>query len=352
MTAPHTNDTPTWDVATMQTVAHAGSLGDAAARYAALGIPVFPCVPGAKRPLTPNGFHDATTSPRVVRDWWRRTPRANIGIPTGAPSGVEVVDIDVHADASGFPAFERARAAGGADTWGWLVRTPSGGLHAYYPSIERPADSSAASLTAPSAAPLVSAAADPAVVGGQELQPCWQSPHAHVDFRGDGGYIVSPPSLIEIDGGPVAYSVIAIARHSPRPLDATRLRRLLDPDWDRRSAAPTVARSHSAASGEPDARPDRLAAWVAALPEGGRNGGLFWAACRMAESGHRLDDALATVGAGGRQAGLSDREIQTTIASAYRTARGPTQGSTSRSAPFRMSPGRVTTSQQLKGIEL
>ncbi len=117
MDAPHPSrrpdlpDVPIWAVATMRTAAEADSLGAAATHYAALGIPVFPCVPGAKHPLTRNGFHDATTSRPVVRDWWHRHPRANIGVPTGVVSGIVVVDVDVHAGASGFQAFESARHA-------------------------------------------------------------------------------------------------------------------------------------------------------------------------------------------------------------------------------------------------
>ena len=63
-------------------------LPEAAARFAAEGVPVFPCVPGEKRPLVRRGFHDATAEPVQVAEWWRRWPAANIGIPTGAASGV------------------------------------------------------------------------------------------------------------------------------------------------------------------------------------------------------------------------------------------------------------------------
>jgi hypothetical protein len=68
------------------------------------------------------------------------------------------------------------------------------------------------------------------------------------------------------------------------------------------------------------ARPDKLAAWVASRPEGARNGGLFWAACRMAESGHRYDDTLTLLGDAAQQAGLPERETESTIRSAYRIA--------------------------------
>jgi hypothetical protein len=62
--------------------------------YAERGTPVFPCKPGGKKPLTRHGFKDATTDPKQVREWWTRWPDANIGVPTGATTGLLVVDID------------------------------------------------------------------------------------------------------------------------------------------------------------------------------------------------------------------------------------------------------------------
>jgi hypothetical protein len=109
------NPVPTWSVSTMQRIAEEPTLAAAALRYANHGIPVFPCAPGGKHPLTPKGFHDATSVAHVVHGWWQRTPDANIGLPTGGPTGVLVVDVDVHSSASGFPAFERARSEGFGD---------------------------------------------------------------------------------------------------------------------------------------------------------------------------------------------------------------------------------------------
>ena len=263
----------------MSRVAGAPTLADAARRYASAGIPVFPCVPGGKQPLTPNGFHDASTSRASVERWWRRTPEANIGLPTGAAAGVVVVDVDVHDSGSGYEAFDRAHTRGLAAGWGWLVRTPSGGMHAYYP----PADNE---------------------------QRCWQVPVAHVDFRGDGGYVIAPPSRVDVRGKLRAYAVIAVSEHAATPLDATGLRRFLDPPRQMvraRCALPPLG-----------TKPERLAKWMAAQPEGGRNQGLFWAACRLVEDGHPVEVALATVGNAGLQAGLSRGEVQSTINSAYR----------------------------------
>lgn len=54
------------------------SLADAAQHYAGLGVPVFPCVPGEKRPLVAHGFKDATADTAQVGAWWRRWPEANM----------------------------------------------------------------------------------------------------------------------------------------------------------------------------------------------------------------------------------------------------------------------------------
>ncbi|MSR84697.1 MAG: bifunctional DNA primase/polymerase [Candidatus Latescibacteria bacterium] len=75
-----------------------------------LDWPVFPCHsiteggacscgktgcsgPG-KHPRTEHGLKDATTDPTQIRKWWEQYPDANIGIPTGAVSGFDVLDID------------------------------------------------------------------------------------------------------------------------------------------------------------------------------------------------------------------------------------------------------------------
>lgn len=57
-------------------------------------MPVLPCQPADKRPYTDNGFRDATTDPEVVKHWWKRWPKALVGVPTGRISRLVVVDID------------------------------------------------------------------------------------------------------------------------------------------------------------------------------------------------------------------------------------------------------------------
>ena len=264
-------------------------LPEAAAAFVSAGVPVFPCVPGEKRPLTEHGFHDATTDPAQVRAWWGRWPAANIGIPTGPASGIEVVDVDIHGDTSGFPALKQARRAGLIPAWAGLVRSPSGGLHIYFP-------------------------AEP-----EREQSSWQAPRAHIDFRGAGGYIVAPPSRVrQLDGSTGVYKLRAAGITIAQSVDAVALREFLDP-------RPPLPRREVQVRGL-DA--DRLGRWVATLGEGERNRGLFWAACRLAETGTSPSDTLAVLGPAAEHIGLSTREVSATIRSAYRTTNpAPAAGS-------------------------
>lgn len=81
-----------------------------AALYANRGRPVLPlhsvhngactcrlrerCNSAGKHPRCRKGVHAATTDPGVIAAWWKRSPKANIGIATGKPSGIDVLDID------------------------------------------------------------------------------------------------------------------------------------------------------------------------------------------------------------------------------------------------------------------
>lgn len=257
----------------------------AAREFAAAGVPVFPCVPGGKRPLTEHGFHDATTDPEQIRAWWRQYPEANLGVPTGAASGVVVVDVDVHGPVNGFTAFERAHNAGLVDGWQLLVSTPSGGMHAYYPAT--------AGLS----------------------QRSWQAARAGIDFRGEGGYIVVPPSTVSSGRGGASYRMRRINTGHAAGLDSVRFRDFLDP---RPAPVPRPAGQVR------DVSAKRLAAWVAGRAEGERNRGLFWAACRLAENGTPPGDTYAALAPAAEHAGLSTREVSATIRSAYRTTQpGP-----------------------------
>lgn len=97
-----------------------------AEELAGAGFPVFP-LRQDKRPATPHGFKDAVRDPAQVACLWRRHTGPLIGVPTGALSGIDVLDVDPRH---------------GGDRW-WLAyghlipetrihRTRSGGLHALF----------------------------------------------------------------------------------------------------------------------------------------------------------------------------------------------------------------------------
>jgi Bifunctional DNA primase/polymerase, N-terminal len=257
-------------------------LGQALA-YAAADWPVFPCRPNAepcpapdkcecKAPLTGHGFLDATTDPDVIGAWWSRWPGANLAIATGAP-GPDVLDVDVTAKGSGFGAFNRLKAAGlltGART---LVRTPRGGLHVYFTGT---------------------------------AQPCGRLPRHYLDFKASRGYVLAPPS--QVHGKP--YQLLD-QRDATGRLGWQAARQLLDPPATAKNTTSTNTRLVENTS------ITYLAEWVAAQPEGNRNAGLYWAACRAVENG--LDPSALVLAA--TVAGLSETEAHRTINSARRGAR-------------------------------
>jgi len=242
----------------------------AALAYARMGWPVFPCRPGEKVPATGRGFLDATTDRERIASWWTAAPERNVAVATGAP-GPDVLDVDIRPDGSGFAAFNRLQREGMIGHPRVIIRTPGGGMHAYYPGTTQRSG---------------------------HLATC------HIDFRGHGGYILAPPSVV--NGRP--YVVIS-RQPSQDTFDWDKARQLLDPH-----ATPPV-RSHRAGRvGDPR----QLAAWVAAQPVGNRNAGLFWAASRAIESGHA--DALDGLARAAQAAGLTPAEASRTIRSAQRRA--------------------------------
>ena len=238
--------------------------------YARRGWPVFPCRPGEKTPATTHGFRDATIDERQITDWFGRHPGRNLAIATGAP-GPDVLDVDEHGPArNGYAALGRLRRAGLLDGASAYVRTPSGGLHAYFAGT---------------------------------AQRNGHLPAHHVDFRSHGGYVLVPPS--QVNGHP--YQLLTTTgRHGH--LDWGAVTRLMQPERQHHRPEPHPA---------PDRDLTHLARWIAAQPEGNRNAGLFWAANRALEADPAAD--LSPLAAAARQAGLADTEITRTLDSARRT---------------------------------
>jgi RecA-family ATPase len=136
----------------------------AALTYARAGLPVFPCSQD-KAPLTHFGFKDATTEIGQIRNWWSRWPRAMIGVRTGRESGVFVLDVDVDTEQNidGFVALAVLEKRHGNLSETLRSVTPRGGSH-YYFYWHEGIKNSAGKL-------------------GDGL-----------DVRGEGGYVILPPS--------------------------------------------------------------------------------------------------------------------------------------------------------------
>jgi len=82
MSEPHEPDEPVSTPVPLAVPALNAPIVNWAQYYASLGWPVFPC--HGKTPLTPHGFHDATTDPFQIAQWWEQQfPGVNIGIPCG-----------------------------------------------------------------------------------------------------------------------------------------------------------------------------------------------------------------------------------------------------------------------------
>src|SRR5690625_7246397 len=95
-------------VSVMARVTEQWSAAVAARELAGAGVPVFPAIPGGKRPLTEHGFPDATTDVARVESWWRDSPAADIGVAAGAAAGVAAVDVDAAGPSNGHGAMGRA----------------------------------------------------------------------------------------------------------------------------------------------------------------------------------------------------------------------------------------------------
>jgi len=192
------------------------TVGQAAEVYAACGFPVVAmhasrpdggctCPRGArcpdpgKHPRLADWPHTASTSPAVVRGWWRRWPAANVGLCTGV--GFDVLDVDGPTGEVELRALVEAGAVPGG---GPLARTGGGGWHV---------------LLAPTGA------------GNRVgLRP-------GLDWRGRGGLIVAPPSVHRSGR---RYRWVRPLTTTP-PTAPAGLRRLLAPPRTARATLPPAS---------------------------------------------------------------------------------------------------------------
>lgn len=258
------------------------SLLDAALWYAAHGWQVLPChtpTPDGcscrnadcdsigKHPRSQHGRTDATTSASTIRRWWEMWPDANIGIATGAASNLVVLDEDTYK---------------GGD-----VHTLELAYHPLPETVEQHTGGGGRQFfyTHP----------------GTRIKNSVEDLGTGLDIRGDGGYVIVPPSL-HASGRRYQWEVV----HDPEETPLAPL-----PDW--LHALCSEARSSTGT-------PERIDA-EALIPEGQRNDHLFRLGCSMRARGFAeaaIFGALAAINAEQCQPPLRTEEVRSIAASCAR----------------------------------
>jgi Bifunctional DNA primase/polymerase, N-terminal len=128
-----------------------------ALQLAEAGFPVFPCGPD-KKPWCKHGFYAASTNPEALDVLWRGKENAYVGMPCGAVSGIDILDIDPK---HGGMAWWNAHRSSIPETR--IHSTRSGGLHVLFRAY--PAMRNSQSIIAPG-----------------------------IDTRGVGGYLIYWPA--------------------------------------------------------------------------------------------------------------------------------------------------------------
>ena len=259
-----------------------------ALEYAARGYYVFPCRPRKKKPLTKNGFLDATVDTEQITKWWTANPKANLAI-AGAMSRIVVFDIDRHTNRLGHLVDGFKTLAALVEKLGKLpetvtAQTGGGGMHYVFAA---PADVQFKGILGP----------------GVEIK--------HL------GYIVVEPSIHP--SGNLYRWIISPFVRMPAPLPDAWLARMLKP------TAPKVANRSPVMRTTVATRYGRVAAErelerVRTAPEGDRNCTLNTAACKLGAlcAGGELGDCCEELIAAGMSAGLPEYEARATTESGWR----------------------------------
>ena len=247
---------------------------DAALRYATkYGWAVIPIHDRTKRPMTPHGVTDAKKDPGAIRHWWKKWPTASVGIATGSISQLIVIDEDLDPD-KGYDGYREVR------TWeqdhGALPETVRaitgrGGSHVYFHYTGSDIGNRAGILEG-------------------------------VDIRGEGGYVVAPPSIHQ-NGTPYEWEEdpedVPLAEVDETVLEFLQIGK--KKKQNERFTLPDI------------------------IGDGSRNDTLYRLACSLQEQGLSDEAILAAVADTNKQRcaePLSDDEIQQIVGSALRHKKG------------------------------
>ena len=138
---------------------------EAAIGWASRGVAVFPCE--KKIPLTGlGGFKNASLDATTILKMWSNHPNAQIGLPTGQKNHLFVVDVDGPAGEAAIAKLKLPET--------FTVETRPGRHQLWFHQPDG-----------------VTTKCDQRVFGSEE-----------VDIRGDGGYVIGPPSIHHATGKP------------------------------------------------------------------------------------------------------------------------------------------------------
>ena len=258
-------------------------LKEQALKYAAGGWRVFPCKI-SKGPLVNDWPNAASTAPETIRAWWAKWPGASIGCPAGALRGAWVLDVDLPDGPGSLAALQAEHGPLPATL---EQRTGGGGRQLFFQWSEAREVRNSVNKLAPG-----------------------------LDVRGEGGYVILPPSG-HPSGGAYAWT------SNGAPLAEA-------PGWllDMVAPLPTVAQA-----AKPASLPARMhgttpygrkaleaeAANVVGTLPGGRNQALNESAFALGQlvAGGELDrqEAESALIGAALAAGLPEQEARKTIAS-------------------------------------
>ncbi len=197
------------------------------------------CSSAGKHPRTVHGVKDASCDPATIRAWdWNS---ANVGIATGAISSLVVIDIDPRH--GGFQAALDLVPKHGEFPKTLEVKTGGGGFHLYF---KHP---------------------------GGRVANSSSKIGAGIDVRGDGGFVVAPPSLHTSGSRYQWRDISAELQPLPAWISGTQAER----------PAPVP----------PDAGAHWLAQALSRVTEGNRNDTGLWLACQLRDAG--IDESQATL---------------------------------------------------------
>jgi Bifunctional DNA primase/polymerase, N-terminal/Primase C terminal 1 (PriCT-1) len=248
-------------------------LCNAAIAYAARGFAVFPCAPRGKVPATQHGCRDATKDLAQITARWRENPHYNVAVATGPISGIFVLDLDgLDAEAS----LRKLEEQYGALPATVESITPRG-RHLFF-RCENDAVRNSAGAIAPG-----------------------------LDIRGDGGYVVLPPS-IHPSGRPYVWSVDSADHFAEAPRWLSNLL-IGKPNGHCHRQAKSLEHWHSAST--------------STIPNGARNSTLTSICGKLLRAGLTelpfLYDVMCCINTARCEEPLPDAEVHTIVASVART---------------------------------